>query len=179
MPNSKKVKEPLNRLMERSNLSEAEKSIMRMRQIAQASSMKLTSEEIGRKLGLSADEVRRKEKEAIAKLCDEIDNELHKIENARKELDTGEHLLHEVDTWLLRRVMPKGENTDIADLHLSSRTVNSLKIAGIGTVGDLVKRTEKEIMNTPGMGRKSVEELNSRLADHGLSLRRNGDIGNA
>jgi len=179
MPNSKKVKEPLDRLMERSNLSEAEKSIMRMRQIAQASSMKLASEEIGRKLGISADDVRRKETEAISKLCDEIDNELHRIESARKELDATEHLLHEVDTWLLRRVMPKGENTDVTDLNLCTRTVNSLKIARIRTLGDLVKRTEKEIMNTPGMGCKGVEELNSRLADHGLSLRRNGDIGNA
>jgi len=179
MPNSKKVKEPLDRLMERSNLSEAERGIMRMRQIAQASCMKLTSEEIGERLGLSADEVRQKEKEAISKLCDEIDRELHRIENARKDLDADEHLLHEVDTWLLRRVMPKGESTDIAELSLCTRTVNSLKTMRIRTVGDLVKRTEKEIMSLPGMGQIGVEELNSRLADYGLSLRRNGDIGNA
>jgi len=62
--------------------------------------------------------------------------------------------------------------TPIEELELSVRPYNCLKRAGIHTIGDLVQRTEEEIANVKNFGRKSLEEVNEKLAALGLSLRK-------
>lgn len=61
--------------------------------------------------------------------------------------------------------------TPIEELDLSVRSYNCLKRANIHTVGDLVKRTEDDMLKVRNLGRKSLEEVVKKLADLGLSLR--------
>ena len=58
----------------------------------------------------------------------------------------------------------------IEDLDFSVRTYNCLKRAGINSVGDLVTRTEEDMMKVRNLGRKSLEEVIQKLEELGLSL---------
>ena len=59
----------------------------------------------------------------------------------------------------------------IDDLDLSVRSYNCLKRAGVNTVGDLVNKTEDEMMKVRNLGRKSLEEVILKLNSMGLSLK--------
>jgi DNA-directed RNA polymerase subunit alpha len=59
----------------------------------------------------------------------------------------------------------------IEDLDLSVRPYNCLKRAGLHTVGDLIKKTEDEVVAVKNFGRKSLDEVKEKLAAHGLTLR--------
>ena len=59
----------------------------------------------------------------------------------------------------------------IEDLDLSVRSFNCLKRAQISVVGDLVSRTEEDMMKVRNLGRKSLEEVKKKLKDYGLSLK--------
>ena len=59
----------------------------------------------------------------------------------------------------------------IEELDLSVRPYNCLKRAGINTIGELVQRTEEEIVNVKNFGRKSLDEVKEKLAVLGLKLR--------
>lgn len=58
----------------------------------------------------------------------------------------------------------------IEDLDFSVRTYNCLKRAGINTVGDLVTRTEEDMMKVRNLGRKSLEEVILKLEELNFSL---------
>lgn len=58
----------------------------------------------------------------------------------------------------------------IEDLDLSVRAVNCLKAENIHWVGELVRRTEQDLLKTPNLGKKSLSEIRVVLAEHGLSL---------
>lgn len=60
----------------------------------------------------------------------------------------------------------------VDELDLSVRSYNCLKRANIHTVGDLINKTEEEMMRVRNLGRKSLDEVVSKLAALGLSLRR-------
>lgn len=62
----------------------------------------------------------------------------------------------------------------IEELDLSVRPYNCLKRAGINSVGDLLQRTEEEVVNVKNFGRKSLDEVKEKLAALGLELRRRG-----
>lgn len=62
-------------------------------------------------------------------------------------------------------------DTPIEELELSARSFNCLRRAGIQTVGDLVEKTEEELSKVRNMGKKSLEEVKSKLAELGLALR--------
>ena len=64
---------------------------------------------------------------------------------------------------------------NIEDLDLSVRSYNCLKRAGINTVEELVQRDEDEMMKVRNLGRKSLEEVQQKLAQLGLTLRSNED----
>lgn len=64
---------------------------------------------------------------------------------------------------------------NIEDLDLSVRSYNCLKRAGINTVDELVQRDEDEMMKVRNLGRKSLEEVQQKLAQLGVSLRTNED----
>jgi DNA-directed RNA polymerase subunit alpha len=58
----------------------------------------------------------------------------------------------------------------VDELELSVRSANCLKHANIKLIGDLVQKTEAEILATKNFGRKSLNEIKEILADMGLSL---------
>ena len=58
----------------------------------------------------------------------------------------------------------------IEELDLSVRSANCLKNANIRTLGDLVQRTEREMLSTKNFGRKSLDEIKDVLANMGLSF---------
>lgn len=60
----------------------------------------------------------------------------------------------------------------IEDLELSVRSYNCLKRAGINTVSELIDRDEEEMMKVRNLGKKSLDEVQQKLATLGLSLRR-------
>ncbi|MDD4587991.1 MAG: DNA-directed RNA polymerase subunit alpha [Heliobacteriaceae bacterium] len=60
----------------------------------------------------------------------------------------------------------------IEELDLSVRSFNCLKRAGINTVGDLVMKTEEDMIKVRNLGRKSLEEVDNKLASLGLALRK-------
>ena len=67
----------------------------------------------------------------------------------------------EIDPVLLRPV---------DDLELTVRSANCLKAENIYYIGDLIQRTEVELLKTPNLGKKSLTEIKDILATHGLSL---------
>ncbi|HSW69523.1 MAG TPA: DNA-directed RNA polymerase subunit alpha [Gammaproteobacteria bacterium] len=58
----------------------------------------------------------------------------------------------------------------VDDLELTVRSANCLKAESIYFIGDLVQRTENDLLKTPNLGKKSLTEIKSVLASHGLSL---------
>lgn len=58
----------------------------------------------------------------------------------------------------------------IDDLELTVRSANCLKAEHIQYVGDLVQRTENELLKTPNLGKKSLTEIKTVLASHDLAL---------
>ena len=67
----------------------------------------------------------------------------------------------EIDPILLRPV---------DDLELTVRSANCLKAESIYYIGDLIQRTEMELLKTPNLGKKSLTEIKDVLASRGLSL---------
>jgi DNA-directed RNA polymerase subunit alpha len=59
----------------------------------------------------------------------------------------------------------------IEELDLSVRSFNCLKRASINTVGDLIDKTEEDMMKVRNLGRKSLEEVVNKLASLGFTLR--------
>ncbi|HEX9313086.1 MAG TPA: DNA-directed RNA polymerase subunit alpha [Actinomycetota bacterium] len=59
----------------------------------------------------------------------------------------------------------------IEDLNLSVRSYNCLKREGINTVGELVQKSEAELMDIRNFGQKSIDEVKAKLEDLGLGLR--------
>lgn len=55
----------------------------------------------------------------------------------------------------------------IEDLDFSIRTYNTLKRAGINTIGDILKLSDIQLMNIKNMSRTSVNEINKKLAELG------------
>lgn len=81
---------------------------------------------------------------------------LQSIEETEAESDEAE-----IDPILLRPV---------DDLELTVRSANCLKAENIYYIGDLIQRTEVELLKTPNLGKKSLTEIKDVLASHGLSL---------
>ena len=59
----------------------------------------------------------------------------------------------------------------VEELDLSVRSFNCLKRANIHKVGDLIEKTEEEMMKVRNLGKKSLDEVIQKLAQFGLSLR--------
>jgi DNA-directed RNA polymerase subunit alpha len=58
----------------------------------------------------------------------------------------------------------------VDDLELTVRSANCLKAENIFLIGDLIQRTEVELLKTPNLGKKSLTEIKDVLATRGLSL---------
>jgi DNA-directed RNA polymerase subunit alpha len=83
-----------------------------------------------------------------------------------------------VDLQGREEISPPPETVDIDpillrpvdDLELTVRSANCLKAESIYYIGDLIQRTEVELLKTPNLGKKSLTEIKDVLASHGLSL---------
>jgi DNA-directed RNA polymerase subunit alpha len=76
-----------------------------------------------------------------------------KVEEVRDDLPFNRNMLRKVD-----------------ELELSVRSANCLKNDNIVYIGDLVQKTEQEMLRTPNFGRKSLNEIKEVLASMGLTL---------
>lgn len=84
------------------------------------------------------------------------------LQGTRIEVETGGLITSaSVDPILLRPV---------DELELTVRSANCLKAENIYYIGDLVQRSENELLKTPNLGKKSLTEIKDVLATHGLSL---------
>ncbi|RFF30469.1 DNA-directed RNA polymerase subunit alpha [Wenzhouxiangella sediminis] len=83
------------------------------------------------------------------------------VDFVAREKDETETTTESFDPILLR---------PIDDLELTVRSANCLKAEHIQYVGDLVQRTETELLKTPNLGKKSLTEIKTVLATHDLSL---------
>ena len=59
----------------------------------------------------------------------------------------------------------------IEELNLSVRSYNCLKREGINTVGDVILKSESELMDIRNFGQKSIDEVKAKLEELGLGLR--------
>ena len=84
-----------------------------------------------------------------------VDISLDDIQEASSDDDV------EIDPILLR---------SIDDLELTVRSANCLKAESIYYIGDLIQRTEVELLKTPNLGKKSLTEIKDVLAARGLAL---------
>jgi DNA-directed RNA polymerase subunit alpha len=83
-----------------------------------------------------------------------------------------------VDLQARSEEKPRTEGSDIDpillrpvdDLELTVRSANCLKAESIFYIGDLIQRTEVELLKTPNLGKKSLTEIKDVLATKGLSL---------
>ena len=58
----------------------------------------------------------------------------------------------------------------VDELELTVRSANCQKAENIYYIGDLIQRTETELLKTPNLGRKSLNEIKEVLASRGLTL---------
>ena len=63
----------------------------------------------------------------------------------------------------------------VEELDLSVRSYNCLKRAGINTVEELTQKTEEDMMKVRNLGKKSLEEVQKKLDELGLSLKKNDE----
>ncbi|MGB5454864.1 MAG: DNA-directed RNA polymerase subunit alpha, partial [Gammaproteobacteria bacterium] len=91
-----------------------------------------------------------------------LQNQLSSFVNLQSiEDETETYVEADIDPILLRPV---------DELELTVRSANCLKAENIYYIGDLIQRTEVELLRTPNLGKKSLTEIKDVLASHGLSL---------
>ena len=83
------------------------------------------------------------------------------LEGGHDALDAFSGRTPQLDPILLRPV---------DDLELTVRSANCLKAENIYYIGDLIQRSENELLKTPNLGRKSLNEIKEVLASRGLTL---------
>lgn len=100
--------------------------------------------------------------EAIRISASILQRQLHAFVDMKFEESRADHKEHNMfDPVLLRPV---------DDLELTVRSANCLKAENIYYIGDLVQKTENELLKTPNLGKKSLTEIKDVLAARSLSL---------
>ena len=72
--------------------------------------------------------------------------------------------------WAMLRNMAASLLRPVDELELTVRSANCLKAENIHYIGDLVQKTEVELLRTPNLGKKSLTEIKEVLESHGLTL---------
>lgn len=101
--------------------------------------------------------------EAIKRAATILQTQLESFVELHTEKDEEiiEEVEEQIDPMLLRPV---------DDLELTVRSANCLKAEAIYYIGDLMQRTETELLRAPNLGKKSLNEIKDVLASRGLSL---------
>ena len=110
---------------------------------------------------------------ATANLIDQLKLFKHVDGTAEKSADGEEEDLMQIPAMAQPSDDENSKVLDmtIEDLDLSVRSFNCLKRASINVVGDLVVKTEDEMMKVRNLGRKSLDEVRKKLEDLGLSFK--------
>lgn len=91
-------------------------------------------------------------------------------------LDVSDELIEEEkETVEAEPVMDRHMDIPIEDVDFSVRTFNCLKKESVDTIGELVKRTEEELLAIRNFGKRSLEEVIQKLEGFGLHLADSGD----
>jgi len=117
------------------------------------------------------------------RLRTEVGDDVYSSWFARMELDgsEGETLKLSVPTrflksWIQSHYTEKvlaccqAERSEMLRIELTVRSANCLKAESIYYIGDLIQKTEVELLKTPNLGKKSLTEIKEVLAQRGLSL---------
>ena len=100
-------------------------------------------------------------------------DERHQVEENQQE--SSESLVEEPEEEEVPEVLedlPFNKNLlrKVDELELSVRSANCLKAENIHYIGDLVQRSENELLKTPNLGKKSLTEIKDVLSTHSLTL---------
>ena len=165
-------------------LSERENKILQMRY-----EWGMTLEEAGKECGVTRERIRQVEAKAIRKLRFQHHKgtimcvpkaELRKAQNEAEHYKAqAEYLQSELDK--IRNITPEQRTeaekkgtlleTTIDELDLSVRSYNCCKRAGINTLGDLCGKTYTEMTKVRNLGKRSLQEIESKMNEYGLRFR--------
>ena len=103
--------------------------------------------------------------DAIGQAAKILKDHLFMFINFQEEPEEKEPEIDEVTSVINEKL-----NKSIVELELSVRSYNCLKNANIQTIGELITKTESEMLRTKNFGRKSLNEVKEILADMGFSF---------
>ncbi|MCK5552242.1 MAG: DNA-directed RNA polymerase subunit alpha [Deltaproteobacteria bacterium] len=103
--------------------------------------------------------------DAVAYAAKILKDQLSILVNFEEEDETGEEEIQDEQEQLNENLFKS-----VDELELSVRSANCLKHADIRLIGELVQKTEAEILATKNFGRKSLNEIKEILAEMGLGL---------
>lgn len=164
------------------HLTERENKVLQMRY-----EWGMTLEEVGSELGATRERIRQIEAKAIRKMrTRKRDIMCAPAIDYRKELSDNEVLRNQVNylqseldrirgiSTLQREEADKKRSvmeTSIDALDLSCRAYNCCKRAGINTLGDLSMKTLNEMYRVRNLGRRSLQEIEKKMAEYGLRFK--------
>lgn len=135
-----------------------------------------------RRVSYSVESARVEQRTDLDKLIIDIETN-GAIANAEEAIRTAARILleqlsvfAELEGTPLSAEVPKQSSVDpvlvrpVDDLELTVRSANCLKAENINLIGDLIQKTETELLKTPNLGRKSLNEIKEVLASRGLTL---------
>ncbi len=132
-----------------------------------------------RRVAYSVDNARVERRTDLDKLI--LDLETNGAIDPEECMQEAERILHEQSVFTTSHdVAPRVEKADpnfdpvllrpVDDLELTVRSANCLKAESIHCIGDLVQRTEVDLLKTPNLGKKSLTEIKDVLSARGLAL---------
>lgn len=151
-------------------LTERERIVVKMRYDCD-----MTLDDVAKEFNVTRERIRQIEQKAMRKLRAPKSRRMWTFdtENNTKELlvkiKTLEDKLCEYEQNA-GRIIDRQLLEPINTLELSVRSYNCLARAGVKTIGDLVMKTPEELVNVRNLGRRSYEEIISKLAEIGLEL---------
>jgi DNA-directed RNA polymerase subunit alpha len=107
-----------------------------------------------------------KPEDAVAFSAKILKDQLSIFINFDEEAEATEEIEEDLETEKVNENLYRS----VEELELSVRSANCLKNAGIKLIGELVMKTEAEMLKTQNFGRKSLNEIKDVLADMGLTL---------
>ena len=109
-------------------------------------------------------------KEAVSLAAKVLIEHLNLFVDLSEDVYTGDIMVEKPDTGKEKLL-----EMSIDNLELSVRSFNCLKRAGINTVGDLISKSEEDMMKVRNLGRKSLDEVVILLASMGFHLNNDGE----
>ncbi|MEW6620791.1 MAG: DNA-directed RNA polymerase subunit alpha [bacterium] len=104
--------------------------------------------------------------QAVAQAARLIKDQIAAFIDIKEEEDKSEEPIVDKETERLKNIL----KMNIEELELSVRSSNCLKAANIKILGELVKKTENDMLKTRNFGKKSLTEIKNKLATYGVSL---------